>query len=50
LARERGRGQIISTILADSGIRYMSKIFNADWLKGKNLDPNLPLESVLARD
>jgi cysteine synthase A len=47
LARERGRGQVITTILADSGIRYMSKIFNTDWLKTRKLDPALPLESVL---
>ncbi len=47
LARDRGPGQIITTILCDSGIRYMSKIFNRDWLKGKHLDPDLPLESVL---
>ncbi|HEV8543862.1 MAG TPA: cysteine synthase A [Verrucomicrobiae bacterium] len=46
LAAQRGRGQIIATILADSGIRYMSKVFNRDWLKAKNLDPDLPLESV----
>jgi len=47
LARERGPGQIITTILCDSGIRYMSKIFNRDWLKGKHLNPDLPLESIL---
>jgi len=47
LARERGPGQIIVTILCDSGIRYMSKIFNPDWLRAHNLDPDLPLESVL---
>ena len=47
LARERGSGQVITTILADSGVRYMSKLFNADWLKARNLNPDLPLESVL---
>jgi cysteine synthase A len=47
LARERGPGQIITTILCDSGIRYMSKIFNRDWLKGKHLSPDFPLESIL---
>jgi cysteine synthase A len=47
LARERGPGQIIVTILCDSGVKYMSKIFNRDWLKAHNLDPDLPIESVL---
>lgn len=47
LARERGPGQIITTILCDSGIRYMSKIFNREWLKSKHLNPDLPLESIL---
>jgi len=46
LARERGPGQIIVTILCDSGVRYMSKIFNREWLTAHNLDPDLPLESV----
>ena len=47
LARERGRGQIITTLLCDSGVRYMSKIFNADWLKSHGLNPDLPLETIL---
>lgn len=46
LARERGPGQIITTLLCDSGIRYMSKIFNREWLKEHHLNPDLPLESV----
>jgi cysteine synthase A len=47
LARERGPGQIITTILCDSGVRYMSKIFNREWLNAHHLDSDLPLESVL---
>lgn len=47
LARERGPGQVIATVLCDSGIRYMSKVFNRDWLKEHQLDPDLPIESVL---
>jgi len=47
LARERGPGQTIVTILCDSGVRYMSKIFNREWLSAHQLDPDLPLESVL---
>lgn len=47
LARERGPGQVITTLLCDSGGRYMSKIFNKDWLTAHDLDSNLPIESVL---
>lgn len=47
LARQRGPGQIITTILCDSGVRYISKIFNREWLKSKHLNPDLPLESIL---
>jgi cysteine synthase A len=47
LARERGPGQVITTILCDSGVRYMSKIFNPDWLIAHNLKSDLPLESLL---
>ncbi|HEX3989361.1 MAG TPA: cysteine synthase A [Verrucomicrobiae bacterium] len=43
LAREGGPGQVIVTLLCDSGIRYMSKLFNSEWLKAKALDPNLPI-------
>jgi cysteine synthase A len=47
LARDRGPGQVITTILADSGVRYMSKLFNDDWLRSRNLDPGRPLETVM---
>ncbi|HLX97025.1 MAG TPA: cysteine synthase A [Verrucomicrobiae bacterium] len=50
LARERGPGQIITTILCDSGIRYRSKIFNREWLKEHHLNPDLPLESIFHED
>jgi cysteine synthase A len=46
LARERGKGQVITTLLCDSGVRYMSKLFNDEWLLSHNLKPRLPLESV----
>jgi len=46
LARERGPNQVITTILCDSGIRYMSKIFNHAWLGTHHLSPDLPLESI----
>ncbi len=37
LARELGPGKTIVTILADSGIRYQSKMFNPDFLREKKL-------------
>src|SRR5882724_24739 len=43
LAREGGPGQVIVTLLCDSGIRYMSRIFNPDWLLAHGLDPKLPI-------
>jgi cysteine synthase A len=37
LARELGPGHVIVTILADWGHRYMSKMFNPEFLKSKGL-------------
>ncbi len=37
LAREMGPGHTIVTILADSGMRYLSTLFNAAWLDSKGL-------------
>ena len=37
LAKELGPGHTIVTILADSGVRYMSKLFNPTFLKEKGL-------------
>jgi len=37
LARELGPGHTIVTLLCDSGARYASKLFNADFLRSKNL-------------
>lgn len=37
LARDLGRGHIIVTILCDGGARYQSRLFNADFLREKNL-------------
>ena len=37
LAKELGPGHTIVTILADSGTRYQSKLFNPDFLRSKNL-------------
>ena len=43
LAREGGPGQVIVTLLCDSGIRYISRIFNPEWLLAHGLDPDLPV-------
>jgi cysteine synthase A len=37
LARDLGPGHTVVTILADSGTRYQSKLFNPAFLRGKNL-------------
>ena len=38
LARELGPGKTIVTILCDSGMRYLSSLFNPDWLTTKGLE------------
>jgi cysteine synthase A len=37
VARRMGPGHRIVTILCDGGARYQSKLFNPDFLRGKNL-------------
>lgn len=37
LAREMGPGHTIVTLLCDSGLRYQSKLFNAEFLRSKEL-------------
>ncbi|HVJ03951.1 MAG TPA: cysteine synthase A [Sphingomonas sp.] len=37
LARELGPGKRIVTILADTGFRYLSTLYNAEWLRAKAL-------------
>src|SRR6185437_15664286 len=37
LARQLGPGHTVVTILADSGNRYQSKLFNPDFMRGKKL-------------
>jgi cysteine synthase A len=39
LAKERGPGQTIVTVLCDGGGRYASRLYNPEWLKGRNLVP-----------
>src|ERR1700716_551404 len=45
LAKELGPGKTIVTILADSGSRYQSKLFNPAFLKERNLPTPQWLES-----
>ncbi len=47
-ALERGPGLTIATILCDSGHKYQSKLYNPSWLAEQGLDPDRPIESVLA--
>lgn len=44
LAKELGPGHVIVTILADSGTRYQSKLYNPEFLRARNL----PLPSWLS--
>ncbi|MBM3503584.1 MAG: cysteine synthase A [Alphaproteobacteria bacterium] len=37
LARDLGRGHTVVTVLCDFGSRYQSKLFNPEFLRGKNL-------------
>jgi cysteine synthase len=39
LGKELGQGKRIATILCDTGFRYLSTIYNPEWMKGKNLSP-----------
>ncbi|HET8697458.1 MAG TPA: cysteine synthase A [Gammaproteobacteria bacterium] len=39
LAKALGPGKTIVTVLADSGSRYQSKLYNPDFLRGKGLPP-----------
>ena len=37
LARELGRGSRVATILCDTGFRYLSTLYNPEWLEAKGL-------------
>ncbi len=49
LAKQLGPGKTIITILCDSGARYMSKIYDAAWLKSKGLTPEATSTEFLSR-
>jgi cysteine synthase len=48
LAQEQGPGQIIVTILCDTGLKYQSRIFSRDWLDSHQLDPDRTIDEVLS--
>jgi cysteine synthase A len=37
VARQLGRGHTVVTVLCDTGSKYLSRLFNRDWLTGKGL-------------
>lgn len=39
LARQLGPGHRIATILCDTGFRYLSTLYNPDWMRSKGLPP-----------
>lgn len=39
LGKELGAGKRVATILCDTGFRYLSTIYNPEWMKSKNLPP-----------
>lgn len=39
LGKQLGKGARIATILCDTGFRYLSTIYNPEWMKSKNLPP-----------
>lgn len=47
LAKDKGPGQTIVTILCDSGHKYQSKLYSAQWLRANGLDPDLDIEMFL---
>src|SRR6266566_6233987 len=49
LAKENGPGQVIVTLLCDSGIRYMSRIFNPEWLRAHGLTQTSSFPRELTR-
>lgn len=47
LARERGPGQTIVTVLCDSGAKYQSRIFSPQWLATNGLRADLSVDTLL---
>lgn len=43
----KNSGKKIVTVLCDSAMRYQSKIFNAEFLKSQNLDPQMSIHGLI---
>ena len=39
LAKQLGPGHRIATILCDTGFRYLSTLYNPEWMQAKGLPP-----------
>src|SRR3546814_5856774 len=48
LARELGPGKTIVTILCDSGLRYLSTLFNPGWSREKDVPPPPWLDTLVS--
>ncbi|PTY05996.1 cysteine synthase A [Verrucomicrobia bacterium LW23] len=46
-AKKHGPGKTVVTILCDSGHKYMSRLYNPEWIASSGLKADLPLASVL---
>jgi cysteine synthase A len=42
VARDLGPGHVIVTVLCDVGVRYLSRLYDRDWLAAKGLDDAVP--------
>lgn len=49
LGKELGKGKRIATILCDTGFRYLSTLYNPEWMALKNLPP-MPWQQALVLD
>lgn len=48
LAKDKGPGQTIVTILCDAGHKYQSKLYNREWLLQNGLNPDGDINALLA--
>ena len=49
LGLKGGRGQVISTVLCDGGGRYVSRLFNKEWLSSRGLEPLITRDELFVR-
>ncbi len=45
-AKQRGPGQVVVTMLCDSGHKYIPRLYNPEWCAANGLRDDLPLESA----